>query len=61
MAGVINQALTVPVGFNQEVETAKVYRLEGVGKKEAKFLAEKLFSEKINQRYALNNSTEKLT
>ena len=32
----------------------KVYRLEGVSIKDAKILAEKLLSEKINQRYTIN-------
>ena len=32
----------------------KVYRLEGISEKEAKLLAEKLLSEKINQNYTIN-------
>lgn len=36
------------------VKTARVYRLEGVTEKEAMLLAEKLFSEPINQTYTLN-------
>ncbi len=35
-------------------KTVKVYRLEGVSEKEAKILAEKLLSEKINQKYTIN-------
>src|SRR3989344_4604242 len=33
---------------------AKVYRLEGIGEKEARELAEKVFSESIYQAYTLN-------
>ncbi|MBI2074713.1 MAG: phosphoribosylformylglycinamidine synthase, partial [Candidatus Levybacteria bacterium] len=40
----------------EKVQTIKVYRLEGVSKKEAKTLAEKLFCETINQTYTLNAS-----
>ncbi len=36
------------------VKTARVYRLEGVTEKEAVLLAEKLFSESINQIYTIN-------
>ncbi|MDP3758434.1 MAG: AIR synthase related protein, partial [Candidatus Daviesbacteria bacterium] len=32
----------------------KVYRLEGISEKETKILAERLLSEKINQRYTIN-------
>ncbi|QQG40814.1 MAG: phosphoribosylformylglycinamidine synthase [Candidatus Levyibacteriota bacterium] len=38
------------------VKTARVYRLEGISEKEATVLAEKLFSEPINQTYTLNKS-----
>ena len=38
----------------QKVETASVYRLEGISKLQAKKLAEILFCEKINQAYSLN-------
>lgn len=48
----------------KKVETVKVYRLEGIGKREAKTLAEKLFCETINQKYTLNkpiiNSTSRV-
>ena len=37
-----------------QVRTARVYRLEGISEKDAKLLAEKLFSEKINQVYSQN-------
>lgn len=37
-----------------KVETARVFRLEGVNLKEATVLAEKLFCEKITQDYCLN-------
>lgn len=40
--------------ISNDVKTARVYRLEGVNEKEAIILAEKLFSEPINQRYTLN-------
>ncbi len=48
-----------------KVRTAKVYRLEGVDKKTARILAEKLLSESINQKYSIdeylfNNKTKKL-
>lgn len=33
----------------------KVYRLEGISEQEAKILAEKLLSEKINQKYTINS------
>ncbi len=36
------------------VETANVYRFEGINKSEAKILAEQLLSESINQKYTLN-------
>ncbi len=36
------------------VKTARVYRLEDVNDKETQLLAEKLFSEPINQRYTIN-------
>lgn len=39
----------------------KVYRLEGVSEKEAKILAEKLLSEKINQKYTINQPISKGT
>ncbi len=35
-------------------QNIKVYRLEGILEKDAKILAEKLLSESINQRYAIN-------
>ncbi|MBI4079065.1 MAG: phosphoribosylformylglycinamidine synthase, partial [Candidatus Levybacteria bacterium] len=38
----------------QKVETVKVYRLEGIGEKQANLLAENLLHERINQRYTLN-------
>lgn len=37
-----------------KIVTAKVYRVEGISKNQAVILAEKLFCEKINQRYSLN-------
>ncbi len=37
-----------------EVKHAKVYRLEGIGEKNAKILAENIFCESINQEYTLN-------
>ncbi len=37
-----------------QVKTARVYRLEGISEKETIVLAEKLFSEPINQHYSLN-------
>ena len=37
-----------------KVETARVYRLEGVSDKDAKLLAEKLFCESINYKYSIN-------
>lgn len=36
------------------IQTSRVYRLEGISEKEAKFLAEKLFFEPLNQTYAIN-------
>ena len=38
----------------KKVRSAKVYRLEGIGKNSAELLAENLFSESINQEYSLN-------
>ncbi|MBI2018825.1 phosphoribosylformylglycinamidine synthase [Candidatus Daviesbacteria bacterium] len=37
-----------------QVESAKVYRLEGISEKDAKVLAEKVFCESIYQKYTLN-------
>ncbi len=37
-----------------KVRSVRVYRLEGVDKKSAKYLAEKLLSESINQKYTIN-------
>ncbi len=37
-----------------KVLTNRLYRLEGIDKSQAKVLAEKLFCEKINQKYSLN-------
>ena len=37
-----------------KVQSAKVYRLEGVSGRDAKVLSEKLFCEEINQAYTLN-------
>lgn len=37
-------------------DVIKVYRLEGIGGKEAKVLAEKLLSESINQTYTINDT-----
>lgn len=39
-----------------KIVTAKVYRVEGITKNQAKILAEKLFCEKINQKYLINKS-----
>ncbi len=36
------------------VRTAKVYRFEGIGEKDADYLAERLLAEKIFQRYSIN-------
>ena len=36
----------------------KIYRLEGIKKKEAVYLAEKLFCDPINQRYIIDEKTE---
>src|SRR5258708_36299973 len=38
----------------KKVETATVYRFEGISKQEASTLAEKLLCEPINQHYTLN-------
>lgn len=38
-----------------KIRTARVYRIEGADKKTAKYLADKLFSEKINQEYTIND------
>ena len=38
----------------KKVESAKVYRLEGVSEREARLLAEKVFCEDIYQTYTLN-------
>lgn len=48
-----------------KIRTARVYRLEGADKKTAKYLADKLFSEEINQEYtidkkAFNGSSKKI-
>src|SRR3989338_2451460 len=45
---------TVRVKNNNDSQTAKVYRLEGVSEKQAKILAENLLCEEINQSYTLN-------
>lgn len=37
-----------------KVRSVKVYRLEGIDKKTAKYLAERLLSESINQRYTID-------
>lgn len=37
-----------------KVRTNRLYRLEGIGKTQAKILAEKLFCEEINQEYSLD-------
>ncbi len=37
-----------------KVRSVRVYRLEGISKKTAKFLAEKLLSESINQKYTID-------
>lgn len=42
----------------EKVQSIKVYRLEGISEKEAKVLAEKLFSESINQKYTINSTFE---
>ncbi len=38
----------------KKLRTARIYRLEGVDRKTAKFLAEKLFSESISQDYSID-------
>ncbi|MDP3987774.1 MAG: phosphoribosylformylglycinamidine synthase subunit PurL [Candidatus Levybacteria bacterium] len=38
----------------KNIQTAKIYRLEGVNQEDAKILSEKLFCENINQIYSLN-------
>lgn len=37
-----------------KIETAKIYRLEGISEQDAKILAEKVFCESIYQKYTLN-------
>lgn len=37
-----------------KIKTAKVYRVEGINKEEAKHLAEQAFSENINQKYSID-------
>lgn len=39
-----------------KVRSVRLYRLEGIDKKSAKFLAEKLLSESINQKYFIDSS-----
>lgn len=48
------QTIRVAAVSQTKVRTTRVYRLEGIKIKETKILAEKLFSEKINQEYAIN-------
>src|SRR5579859_3818484 len=45
---------TLKIHSINNVSTTKVYRLEGVTKHQAKFLAEKLFCESLNQTYTIN-------
>ncbi|MCL5438824.1 MAG: phosphoribosylformylglycinamidine synthase subunit PurL [Patescibacteria group bacterium] len=40
----------------KKVRCVKIYRLENISQNQAKILAEKLFSENINQKYSLNKS-----
>ncbi len=42
-----------------KVRTVKLYRLEGISKKETKILAEKLFCENINQTYSIDKEVFK--
>ncbi|RJQ38474.1 phosphoribosylformylglycinamidine synthase [Candidatus Microgenomates bacterium] len=43
----------------EKIKTAKVFRVEGINKEQAQLLADKLFSEKLNQTYSLStNATE---
>ncbi len=49
--GVLNKIKKTPV---TKVRSVRVYRLEGIDKKSAKFLAEKLLSESINQKYTID-------
>jgi len=45
---------TVRVKNNDNQQTARVYRLEGITEKQAKILAENLLCEEINQTYTIN-------
>ncbi|MBP9716778.1 MAG: phosphoribosylformylglycinamidine synthase subunit PurL [Candidatus Levybacteria bacterium] len=49
--GVLNKLKKTPV---TKVRSVRIYRLEGIDKKSTKFLAEKLLSESINQKYTID-------
>ena len=53
--GVLKDIHHLGIKSIEKVESAKVYRLEGVNEKEAKILAEKVFCERIYQTYTLNS------
>ncbi|MEK9208260.1 MAG: phosphoribosylformylglycinamidine synthase, partial [Patescibacteria group bacterium] len=50
--GIFNSLKKLPVS---KVRSSRLYRLEGIDKKSAKFLAEKLLSESINQKYFIDS------
>ena len=59
--GILEDIRQLGIKSVTKVETAKVYRLEGISEKDAKVLAEKVFYESIYQVYTVNNSIFKVS
>lgn len=51
---VLHEILQLKIKGVEKVQSAKVYRIEGVHKNQAEILAKKAFSESVNQLYTIN-------
>ncbi|MDP3941357.1 MAG: phosphoribosylformylglycinamidine synthase subunit PurL [bacterium] len=52
--GLLHEIRNLHIPSIESITTAKVYRIEGIGTKEAVILAKTAFSEAVNQKYTLN-------
>ncbi len=52
--GILRENHSLGIKSIDKVESAKVYRLEGITENQAKILAEELLCEEINQSYSIN-------
>ncbi len=54
--GLLHEIRQLNIDGIKDVRSAKIYRIEGINKKEAEKLSEQAFSEAVNQRYTINKS-----